>query len=329
MAEDLISVVIPTFNRADMLQRAVRQVTSQEYRPLQLIMVNDGSTDDTREVLEGLRGEVQEAEVAPVFVHKENGGVSSARNAGLREAAGAMIAFLDDDDTWQPDKLARQVKALRSSGADVCFGMFERDNGEEVVPMPATPDRLPQEGKPARYFQGEHGAHINSTLVTRAAAARVGDFDEDLRQYEDIEWITRLLCFSKVCHTAEVVGRYEFTPGSLYNGAVGLERLLERGKSAERFIDVVRERCKDYPCWEDAPWRKRVKKEYELMVKHHLYAGNLSEAQRLHDKGVELLGSRDPFKRLRAKMRKARLFALVGKRITHPRFARTKDITHG
>lgn len=103
-----ISVIIPTFNRADLVVRAVRSVLDQTHSPREIIVVDDGSTDDTASM-------VQEEFPGITHLYQSNSGVSSARNSGIKKAAGTWIAFLDSDDEWLPDKLSRQWEALKNN----------------------------------------------------------------------------------------------------------------------------------------------------------------------------------------------------------------------
>lgn len=98
----LVSVVIPTYNRAGMVTAAVDAALSQAYAPLEIIVVDDGSTDDTREVLAAYQDRI-------ALLAQSNRGVSAARNRGVRHAAGEFVAFLDSDDLWRPGKIAAQV----------------------------------------------------------------------------------------------------------------------------------------------------------------------------------------------------------------------------
>src|SRR5690606_40525091 len=102
-----VSVIIPTFNRAGMVQQAIASVLAQTFASFECIVVDDGSSDDTRTVLQPLvdAGRIR-------YVHQANAGLSAARNHGLRLARGAYISFLDDDDLYEPHKLARQVAYL-------------------------------------------------------------------------------------------------------------------------------------------------------------------------------------------------------------------------
>lgn len=100
-----ISVVIPTYNRRDLLKRALLSMLAQTLLPTEIIVIDDGSTDDTAAMI---RTEFP----AVHYYHQENQGVGSARNTGIQHAIGDWIAFLDSDDEWLPEKLARQQAAL-------------------------------------------------------------------------------------------------------------------------------------------------------------------------------------------------------------------------
>ena len=103
-----ISVIIPTYNRKNTLPRAVESVLNQTYKPIEIIVVDDGSTDGTKEWF---------SEMYPLvhYIYQVNSGVSSARNTGINSARGDWIALLDSDDEWLPDKLELQVKLLQNN----------------------------------------------------------------------------------------------------------------------------------------------------------------------------------------------------------------------
>jgi len=101
-----ISVVIPTFNRVELLQRAIRSVLVQTLLPKEIIVVDDGSVDQTRETIQSkYKGEVN-------YCYQPNQGVSHARNTGINMAKGNWIALLDSDDEWMPEKLEQQAAVL-------------------------------------------------------------------------------------------------------------------------------------------------------------------------------------------------------------------------
>ena len=104
----LVSVIIPTYNRADLVRQALASVKAQTYRDFEIVVVDDGGTDGTCEALSAWR-EIR------VLRHAHRRGVSAARNTGIDAARGEWLAFLDSDDLWLPDKLARQIFWLEGS----------------------------------------------------------------------------------------------------------------------------------------------------------------------------------------------------------------------
>ena len=104
----LVSVIVPTFNRAHLIGRTLRSVLAQSYPALEVIVVDDGSTDDTRATI--ARDYADDARVR--YVYKQNGGPASARNIGFAQSRGEYVALLDSDDTWFPWKLALQVGCM-------------------------------------------------------------------------------------------------------------------------------------------------------------------------------------------------------------------------
>ncbi|MCR4663692.1 MAG: glycosyltransferase [Endomicrobiaceae bacterium] len=120
---DLISVIIPTYNRAHLIKRSVESVLNQTYKNLELIIVDDGSTDNTKEVIDSVNDK------RIVYVKQQNKGACVARNNGIDLAKGKYIAFQDSDDTWLLDKLEKQINALKKNDADVvCSKMFVYGN---------------------------------------------------------------------------------------------------------------------------------------------------------------------------------------------------------
>ncbi len=105
----LITVVIPTYNRANLIKDAIKTVFSQTYQKFEIIIVDDGSEDNTSEVIKNLTDERIK------YIYQKNSGVSSARNNGIKNAKGEYIAFLDSDDLWHPQKLEKQLSVLENN----------------------------------------------------------------------------------------------------------------------------------------------------------------------------------------------------------------------
>ncbi len=168
-----VSVVIPAWNAVRFLPAALDSVRGQSYGIFEIIVVDDGSTDGT--------AEVARATADVTLVESARGGPSAARNLGIGQASGELVAFLDADDIWLPAKLETQVEALRSTGADLCL-CHEICFVEEGMPLPtwARPKMLEA-----------HAGLLSTTLVRRTALRVIGPFDESMRQAEDLDWFSR------------------------------------------------------------------------------------------------------------------------------------------
>src|SRR5687767_13357709 len=95
-----VSAIIPTYNRADLLARALDSVAAQDYRPLEAVVVDDGSTDHTPRIIEAYRRKLADRDVGFIFHRQQNGRAPKARNVGMKLATGPLLAFLDSDDLW-------------------------------------------------------------------------------------------------------------------------------------------------------------------------------------------------------------------------------------
>lgn len=182
-----VSVVIPAYNAAWCVRRALDSVLAQEYRDFEVIVVDDGSQDDTAAILATYGAALR-------VVRKPNGGLSSARNAGIAAAHGEYVAFLDADDWWLPGKLSRQV-ALMDSRRELLF--CSTTSGVRTPEGRRLPDwRCGRGDRPALECIFAVNAHVagsgSSVLAKREAFARAGGFDESLRSLEDIDMWMRL-----------------------------------------------------------------------------------------------------------------------------------------
>jgi len=172
----LVSVVVPTYNCAHYLAAALDSVLAQTYRPIEVIVVDDGSTDNTADVV------CAYAEVR--YLYQPNQGAAVARNIGIAAAQGEFIAFLDADDVWQPDKLSIQVAYMLqhpSVGITATNALHFLEPGTPV-PSWLRPDR----------DLGEKKSPIPSAMVVRKPVfSQIGMFSPDHVPSEDTEWLCR------------------------------------------------------------------------------------------------------------------------------------------
>lgn len=186
----LVSVVIPTFNRAHMIRHAIESVVAQTYRPLELIIVDDASDDDTAEVIGKL-----ELSIPLTFLrHEENKGGATARNTGIDAARGEYIAFLDSDDTWLPKKLEKQIFTFSSNKNHevICYSqvLMEKNGIKIVVPS----RNLKKTEHVADYLflnMGKNYVHTSTLLVPSEIARRV-KFSDGLQIHQDWDFCIRL-----------------------------------------------------------------------------------------------------------------------------------------
>lgn len=316
----LVSVIIPTFNRAGGFRAAVDSVLAQDYRPLELVLVNDGSSDDTRAVMDALEPVVRDAGVTPLFLHKENGGCASARNLGMQRATGELIAFLDDDDRWLPGKLTAQIARIQETGATACCCTTRKlvQRGEMI--QPDKPERLLQGREPGKFIDGRSDAHLITLVVSRQLLPQVGEFDTSLRVSSDTEWIARLVHVADFCAVPEVLAVYEWNPKAL-SRVEDLQGELRRDEIRLRQLHLIHERCSLLPGWDLAAWQRRAARQFDEVVKHFLYVGDTRAARSAWAEGMTLSGGLPPLPRLKRKLLKARLLGPLGWRLKHPKLS--------
>jgi glycosyltransferase involved in cell wall biosynthesis len=199
----LISVIMPTYNRADLVGQAIDSVRQQDFEDWELIVVDDGSTDETPEILSayGRSGKVH-------CVRQENAGQSVARNRGLQRAKGKWVAFLDSDNRWLPHKLSTQVNALKTmSDVDVLYGDIELID-EEGRFVSSQPERPRYSGIIWRQLLHSNCVNFNTSVVRREKIEAVGRFDERLRRGEDYDLWLRLSANASFQYLPGVVAQY-------------------------------------------------------------------------------------------------------------------------
>jgi len=182
-----ISVIIPTHNRVHTIGRAIESVLKQSLQPAEIIIVDDGSTDGTAEL-------IQNDFPACRYLHQQNQGVSSARNNGISTATGEWLAFLDSDDEWMPEKLATQASVLESNpGMKLCHTeeIWIR-NGKRV-------NQMKKHAKTGGWIF-QHCLPLcaispSSVIIHRSLFDSVGPFDETLPACEDYDLWLRICAF--------------------------------------------------------------------------------------------------------------------------------------
>ena len=256
----LVSVVIPNYNCAAFLPDALESVFAQTYPHVEILVVDDGSTDDSLQVLE------QYADRVRVF-RQPNGGVSAARNHGIRESRGELVAFLDADDLWNPEKLARQVPLFDRPevGLVYCAVEYIDEAGKSLGT-----NRTGRRGRVLRSIALLEGTIVlaggSTAVVRRECFDRAGGFDLEMSTAADWDMWRRVACHYEIDVVREPLMKYRLRPSSMHRNIAVFEHDMLHG-FASMFADPEAR--------EIHPLRRRAYATLFLMLSgSHLHAGN-------------------------------------------------------
>lgn len=218
-----VSVVIPTYNCAQYLPRALESVFAQTYRDFEVLVIDDGSTDDTEKV-------VCDCDAPVRYIRQENQGVARARNRGVAESRSRYVAFLDADDFWCSKKLELQLaKLARHEDCGVCYCDFlvVGSDGQRIEITPLTNRRsveLKGGVEDLLTFGNLVGGGSSSVLCDRALLVRVGGFDPDLSQCADWDMWIRLAMLTSFVYVPEKLLAYRIHGNNMSRNVDLLER---------------------------------------------------------------------------------------------------------
>lgn len=174
--DPLVSVIIPVFNGERYLREAVQSVLDQKYSPVEIIVVDDGSTDGTATVARCFSETVR-------YLHQTNQGPAAARNRGIEHAQGDLLAFADADDLWPPAKLDLQLPYLiRDPKIDIVLGRIQQVRLSETVEG---------EIRAEEFAEPAFSVNLGSAIIRKSVFEDVGLFDETMRYSEDVDWFMR------------------------------------------------------------------------------------------------------------------------------------------
>lgn len=219
MSGDLVSCIIPVFNGARFLSEAIESVLAQTYVPVEILVADDGSTDETPAVAASFGSRV-------LYLRQANAGPAAARNLGLARASGSFVAFLDADDLWCREKLRKQVtRFAQRPELDLCFAHVENFRGEG----PGASSSLIGRGG-----TGSVPGYVSGTLLARRRVFdAVGNFNTQLEHGNDTEWLLRARRHGVV---------EEILPEVLYRRRLHDENrsLHFAARSRDAFVDLVK-----------------------------------------------------------------------------------------
>jgi glycosyltransferase involved in cell wall biosynthesis len=223
--ESLTSVIVPVFNGERFLAEALRSVLDQDHRPIEVIVIDDGSTDHSAEIA----GSSEHV----VLIRQANLGPAAARNAGLARATGSFFTFLDADDRMAPGRITTQLEHLAGHPDTGCVAM-----SQELILEPGM--TIPTWLRPMHAPDEVATTYAMSAMIRRAASERVGGFDESYRFGEDLDWFFRMRELGIVVDVLPQVGTFRrIHTGNLswQPGAIGpallrsVRERIERGRT--------------------------------------------------------------------------------------------------
>jgi len=283
-----ISAIIPTFNRASLLESALDSVLAQTYPVNEIIVVDDGSTDNTAEVVREKQGRAKLKQIPIHLVQQQQGGAAKARNAGIAASSGDWIAFLDSDDTWLPAKLTFQVDALAKAPAtclacvtDASFAnnpdlkrsafQYAGIDGGDVCRL--------IDGATKRIAYGYHGMYLQALLMEKRLAMNLGGFDPSFALSEDSDFFLRLSLKTPIVRVNRALVTIDRTPNR-ENG------LLENAKNEAKTFEIqkrLNEKWLDGQLEIDSEskglMRKRLQEIHSGIASLHLIMGQYEEAR--------------------------------------------------
>ena len=201
----MVTVIIPTYNRAAKLTQAVESALAQTFRDFEIIVIDDGSTDNTADAMRRFSEHIR-------YLRQENRGVSAARNRGMAAANGQWIAFLDSDDVWFPEKLETQMRLLRQQAPEiqVCFSdcvvpanlIVCQTQFERAGFAPESQSQSKLESPMRHILASDYIIHTSTLIVAKRLAIAIGGFDEEMMVAEDTDFLFRLALSSEFCFVA-------------------------------------------------------------------------------------------------------------------------------
>ncbi len=218
MKEALVSVILPTYNRAHIIRGPLESVLNQTYSNLEIIIVDDGSTDETYELISSY------TDSRICYIRQgTNNGVSSARNAGISRATGEYIAFQDSDDIWHPEKIAKQIEVFQKDPEIMfCYHKIQYDFGGNRYAV------LPDEEIPTQNKNGSiYGQMLYGNLVPcpalmarKSIIEKAGFFDTSYPALEDYDYALRLSRIGQAGFIDEVLLYAGLTPGGVSDNSL-------------------------------------------------------------------------------------------------------------
>lgn len=216
--DPIVSIVLPTYNRSSRLGRSIRSVLSQTFMNFELIVVDDGSTDDSQRIVESFNDQR-----IVLLKHEVNMGGSAARNTGIKAATGVFVAFQDSDDEWLPEKLEKQLKLFEKDssgnlGIVLCEVLIKSKNGYRCI----KPRIQKINHNDLLYHRKNEGYYTIQLLVKKSLVETELYFDEKLASSQEWDFLTRLTKLCRVDFVPEPLVRIHETPESISSNQMSI-----------------------------------------------------------------------------------------------------------
>lgn len=232
----LVSVVIPMYNAEDWIVGLLESILSQTYRNIEIILVDDGSTDTSTEIVSMFSR--RDSEINLRVIRQQNSGVSEARNEGVRHSSGDLLAFVDSDDIWMAGKIEWQVREITRQNASAvsCSYAIFRDSDLEVLDV-VHPIWSPEGVRNWLLFRSYGGLLSSTLMLKKEMFYRAGPFRTDLSLSADIEFAWRLLKVTPVIAIDEALVGYRLRPNQMHKLP---DLLLSESRRMIEIVDLLK-----------------------------------------------------------------------------------------
>jgi glycosyltransferase involved in cell wall biosynthesis len=230
---ELVTVIIPTYNRGTFLKEAVESIIHQTYRPIECIVVDDGSTDNTRELVNELMKK-NDTSFTLKYIYQDNSGAQAARNAGTQVCSGEFVQYFDSDDLLYPQKIEKQVDFLRNNAeCDGVFGDWDMGMAEnkEVIEAWESEDMITQ-------LLTEKSIHTLAFLYRREIINKTGEWDVNIKRNQEIDFQIRGLLEGAVYkYQPQICGLWRIHEEIRIGNSTGSKEVLYFFKKWEKLLE--------------------------------------------------------------------------------------------
>lgn len=245
-----LSVIIPIYNVEPYLRKCVFSLIHQDFRDYEIILVDDGSTDESGKICDGLCETISDERLAIRVIHQENGGLSAARNAGLKVANGEYICFVDSDDYWEPNVLGGLMAQIERDNLDVLRFDYQNVNEQYEVFQPYKTPRYIDEKNDVVDGLTYLNTRIGYTCYAVMYIMRreiVPLFTEGIH-FEDVDWLPRMMLQTKrVNSTSKIVYNYLIRHGSITQTQGNTYKIRENVEDEMTVIERYNSFISQYP----------------------------------------------------------------------------------